>query len=658
MKTRRSSSQISFGTAVLAALVSLLVMECAVEVARAQPQLCLTQVTGLPKLNPSPPPTWIFPNTPPQIPGVSCSGSACPLTPEADTGWFNAFRYTLETGTNVLNQPTDGAFQAIAQGSKMYYAFEINNVSAVDGPSAYDTVILGFDNRGGLQAPSIPQQYTWIVISGPFEATPSSTPQGIPASNILVFQGSNSNPATWTSIATPSWIQAGTSGSIGGGLYSWWVVVSIDKSGPQLAPNGKFGAYLEAIRADFVTFHDNWNVFPNSAGPVVNSNPDAGNPAPAAWATATTDPGAGCSGVFIQNWDISNNVGSSPTSVISWTQPNTFKVNVHNSGADAPQVTATFKIANFGLPAPNEWLPLGTNVCGLTPQPAGCGGGPHPNDSVANNPSTTGADVAAAVTTPTGSCMDGTGNMCTTIATGTWSLGTDNVAYYSQPNNQHECVRVDLNSLVGTTTFINNSSWNNFDFSATASRFHSRAATVSANYMPVGAGNQQTFDLKVSKVPMTAAVAQSLLSRAKRPGPTGASYLTFIVDGCRLSGKSVTIQGPLIFGQNGRPLPRKPVTFQNCDSVGSYGYVIRHDRAVDRWQYNLAASGNGVSMKVSQKDPDQYTLVVPQGQKAQLVAVVTTGGCGKMGLDIGVFLMLGGMFVVGVMVYCRRESEG
>jgi hypothetical protein len=622
-KSRMSSMRILW-------TIALVSIGCAFafERALAQSQMCLPQVTGLPVKTGS---TYTFPNNPPVIPSSTCTSLTCPAQPEADTGWFNAFLYTVETGTNVPNMPSDGAFQAIQQGSKLYFSFEINGESGT--PNLYDTVILAFVNYPPAgPAPASPV-YTWIVISGPFNATPSFLPQAVPPTNISVWQGTSADPTTWSGPVTGpiAWLSAGMSGVTAGSSYNWWVVVSIDNSaatGPQLPTSGQFGIFMDAIRSDLSTFVDNQSTF-NLPFLPVTTNPDPGNPAPSKWANATLA-SSGCSGVFINSFDITNTILGSPTDNLSYTNANNFQVRVHNSGVDAPQVTATFRIADFGLPAPNNWQVLGFDVCGVSPLPAGCPPS-HIGDSVANNPSSTGTDVPAAVSTPTGSCADGTGNGCSTISAGGWTLGTSNAAFYQYDDNQHQCVRADLNSLAGTTTFINNSAWNNFEFSGSASNFRG-PAKVSADYPVVGTSGQQTFHLKVAATPMNAEGAHKVFASSGRSvlGPaagTVSNYLSFIVDGCRLSGGTLKIPKRNSDGRQTRDF----VTLQNCDSVGSYGYLIRHDGPVDTWNHSLAASGSGVSLTVSPTDANSYTLVIPQGKTAEVVTNVnpaTGGGTG------------------------------
>jgi hypothetical protein len=633
--------------------------------AGAQNQLCFTQVTGLPVE--SSPGVFSNPANPPLIPGATCgiSGSpACPATPEADTGWYNAFRYTIETGTELPNQPTDGAIQAIRQNNKLYFSFELNNLAGTFNNNS-DKVLLAFANYPPTMAtPPANAEYTWIVINGPFTATSGNAAQAVPAGQIQVYQGAStaSNQLVSGQLSSPAWLQAGMFGEPAGSQYSWWLVVSVDNSsgtnGPQLPAAGQFGIFLDAIAAQTETLTDTQATLFAEPFLPVSTLPISSNFATSPFSAATLSNAAGCTGLSITSGDITNTVDGAITDSVSsnGALPNHFQVKVHNSGVDAPAVTATFRIANFGLPSPDQWQLLGFDAC--TAAAAANGGTapsycttPFASDSPSGNP-TAPTDVPAVSAGPPGSCGDTTADGCSTLPAGPWSLKSSNASYYTYPDNQHECVRVDLSSTVGTATFLNNSAFNNFFFNGTASTFTSFPAFVSARYPATGAGDRQTFHLKAIRKPMNGAVAQTLLSRVGRHSAVSvgrdANYLGFIVDGCRLSGK--TLSTPVL-NADGRPT-EKTLTFQNCDSVGSYGYLIRHDGPVDSWNYNLAASGTGVSLAASTTTPDLYTLVIPQGQTAQIVTTVNPGGSsGGSGAaaagKFAVFLDLGANFPQG-----------
>jgi hypothetical protein len=664
------------------ALATVFVQHLSSDAARAATsQMCVPQVVNLPVSNGAGGVTNAA-NAPNILQNASAYPTCAPNCsgdPSVDTGWVGAFRFRLENGT----PSPDGAFQVIQQGTMLYFSFQIYNAPDLD---QNDWVVMGFDNcsKGGCAQSG--DQYTWISIQ-PFALFNSGSNASIPAQNISTSNAIQSwsgsvplnttanNQPTWsmtTFAVNPTWVTAGTAATYDpGGHSTWYLVVGIDNSnpsGPMLPSSGQFGVYLSAVRSagtsQFIGATE--FSFPDqSLFLFTNADSSASgklNPAPSTWATGTLDLKGTCAGVFITGSDITNTVAGSQTQNISGTQANNFSVKVHNSGVAAPQVTATFKIANFGLPAPQDWLLLGTNVCGLSPAPAGCGAGPHPNDSVANNPSTTGTPIPA-FGPPPGTCPEANGDGCAMIGTGPWNLGTDNVNFYSQPDYVHECVRVDLDSLVGNTTILNNSAFNNFYYSAVADAYKSFPAFISANYP----GNPiQSFTLNVVRQALAAGAGLVPDSPAfEKPtaapvgGEKGSAYLNYFVEGCRVDGQTLTVQGAPTSAANS-PDARGGVTpgpirkLPLCDSVGAYGYLVRYKGSVASWDYSLSASGTGVQMTRVQ-GTHLYQLSIPRNTKAQIVSIVTpirSGFNGCFGLSpLYTILLLIGIIIIGLIVY-------
>jgi hypothetical protein len=593
----------------------------------ANPKLCFTQVTGLPKSDGMG--GFTFPNNPPNV-LVLGSENTNPVDPDIDTGWFNAFRLPFENGT----PHPDGAMQAIAQGSMLYFSFKVKNDTDFD---ISDAVVLGFSSLPP-ETQNVPQTYTWIVIQPFANGVPAATAQAVPGTDIKTWKGTNGGGGVvWGNTVTtgPAWIKAVVAGS----GNQWYVVVRIDNSdvnGPSLPMAGKFGLILDAVGTS-TDGTDRQFLYPSNL-PALNDTllaDAAANPATTSWADATFD--GNCTGIHFDAGDINNTVNGSVTSVISASaaQSNNFSVKVHNSGADAPSIRATFKLAGFGLPAPQDWALIGS-------QPN--------NDNVTPNP-TLPVDVPAHGLPP-GSCGDGSGDGCTTINAPPWTLGAGNAAFYLMAANQHQCVRVDLEALSGDPTFMNNSSWNNFDFQASASKFVSPPAQISGRYPAAkGAapGAPQLFDLfvtleKVSPV-QNPGGGQSGATSTARPGGTAVgkgggdrvvSAANLVVHACRRTGTFVTIDPPS--GAPGNPKPQK---FENCETVGAYGYGIKHVGlvAVTNWVYSL--KGNGLT----RLREGVYRLAVPQDGVATVITEVqpqepgvTPPGNGKYAIfaDLGV----------------------
>ncbi len=569
--------------------------------------------------------------------------------------------------------------QANQKNNTLYFQFQVTGDHDFD---QWDGIVLGFDNTNAAD----PHRYTFIYIStfGVLGSNVGATSGiALPANQVLYWQSQDGT--TWTEgNPGPSWITA--SASSAGNVSSasnlaWNVLVSINNAGqsgggPTL-PTGAgsaFGFYMNAVRV--------WSSYTGSGDPdtqftwppdvdLVNDlNPSAGVPTTSSWGNATMDTSQTCSGVYFTSSDISNSIAGGPaTTAISWTQSNTINVNVHNSGVGkaANKVVASFKIADFGLPSSQDW-----QTVGLYPPAPGTG----KDDSVPNVNSSP-VTIPGAVTSgsPPG-YIPGTQS----IKAGPWNLGPSNAAWYqdnSDPNNphQHQCILVELDSTSGDTTFVNRSTWNNFEFTATASQFKSPPATVSANYPAIGGQANQTFEIAVAQHEVTPGNNYPLpqgsfkLAATTTGGGNGnggdVHYLDYTVSSCRLTGKSLKIEGPPTVNSDHRiTAPGQAKTFVNCDDGGAYGYLIKH-QGTAKWASDLAASGAGVQMK--NLAANQYELVIPQGKKAQLISTVSSSGsitggtgfklCGASGSK-GAFMLMGGMFAVGLALYRPRRKKG
>jgi hypothetical protein len=628
-------------------VVALLLFNGIAEATSSPYKLCFREVTGLPV--PTGGGGFTLPMNPPDINGVI----------DGDTGWTGAFRYAFQNGTNLPY----GAVQAIKQGNKLYFSFQITQDNDFN---QYDSVVLGFDNLNAAD----PHRYTYIVIqplTDGFGAT-ASTP--LPANRVRYWQ--TNNPSSWPgSFSTdPAWItaeasSAGTPTNPPTAVLSWNLELSLDNSnpaGPNL-PSGAgsaFALYMNAIRSFFTGPKDTQFAWPSGVFVVSTLDPSSSPPNPASWGNSTLDTSQACSGVYFDYFDIHNSILGASSNVISLNNPNQFSVNVHNSSSTsiAHGVTATFKIANFGLPSGPDWKPIGE----FPPAP-----GTGHDDSVANNP-TSPLDVPSAV--PPGPPINPAGSRVMTA--GTWTLsGTvtppvGNKGFYSDISNEHQCILVELDSAVGDTTFVNRSTWNNFDVSATASEFKSYPATVSGNYLAIPGRSNQTLHLSVSRQELTPGGVgfPSFSAIANKPADSNEKdvhFLSYVVDGCRNTGDYLTIDGPPSFGPNRQLIPGPSKKFENCESVGAYGYVIRHVGPVNTWQYQLQAAGNGVELKPLGND--QFQLSIPQGKKAQLISTVTPSviplpkECFGHQAPSAAFALLGGIFVVGLLLYRPRRKE-
>lgn len=549
--------------------------------------LCAPQYTGVP-----------FTYQPPAVDGTFVTKFQGNV--DLDTGWTGAFRYVSSAGTVSTTPPynvnpattPDAAFQVIQDSSthSIYISFQVNNDPTFD---TEDAIILGFDpdnkvNGDGVTHPNMQRIIIYPVVGGVGAKDPAGK---LPAGAIRYWKtwvkGTGwPNPVT----TDPAFVTA-VAQSAGAGPFSWDVQIKIDNSSLGLpASPTSFGVYVNMLRVNSSTSPNTDTEFMWPANTPLgllipgsefvlegNSLPD-----PSQWGTGSL--ATSCSGVNISSGDITGSHGST----ISLNQPNQFSVVIHNSGSrTANQVFATFQIANYGLPAPDDWARPGEVFSNLIPND------PLPSDT----------------SPPTVTVFGGGGTA--TMSTGTWTPGTNHASDGSTPLDEHDyyqatpdtCIRVILSSLATDTIFSVRSSWNNFETGNT-STFKQTATVGTRGYrLAEGAANHE-FYLTVAHDYTPACEDKELL--AKYPD-LGYSIYRKAVHGCRITGRRVVI---------------KEKKFDECEDVGSFGYNLRHQGRVRSMQsFTDNMTGEGL-----QKTKNGYHLVVAPGKKASLTTTVVSEG--------------------------------
>ncbi|HZT77424.1 MAG TPA: hypothetical protein VFA27_12290 [Vicinamibacterales bacterium] len=391
--------------------------------------MCVTQYTGVP-----------YNGNPPTTDGVVAN----------DLGWTNAFRYVFQNGTTV----PDGAVQVLKGTDKIYMSIEVNNDDSFD---AEDVVVIGIDPDGTKG------NYRRLHIF-PFEVAPpaNSTNVTVPDSRIKYWKG---DPGAWgTPQATPpTGMVVKRANTAAGSNSTWSLEMELPIAALGLPPINYFGLYVSAFKvmSDLSYSENRW---PENA--VLQGNLftdiETGTPDPSVWGNATFG-GATCNGVYFGSGDISTN--HNPPTAISTNQANDFMVNVHNSSVDssgtakaANGVAAQFKIADFGLPAPQEWHLISVD------------------GSAGTNP-TSRQNIGA--------------SSATLFTSGQWTLSPTEVSHFAPPND-HQCTLVELDSNVPDTLFINRSTWQNMNFQTTSSPFDTRATVGTVGYrLPEGTQAQE-----------------------------------------------------------------------------------------------------------------------------------------------------------------------
>ncbi|HEX8129161.1 MAG TPA: porin family protein [Pyrinomonadaceae bacterium] len=280
------------------------------------------------------------------------------------------------------------------------------------------------------------------------------------------------------------------------------------------------------------------------------------------------------------------------------------------------QVSATFRLANWGIPGTTEWTKLGEANPPLAPL--------VPPD-VTTNPSVQQAINSGAQ-----------GNL-----TSTWKLSYRwSCLYFHRP---HQCMQVDLSSNDPNTRFSDKSAQRNMDF-VPASRFE-RRARISGNQgeLPPGRTMHQ-FQIAVEtdeqgrlenrrddnrpnysvsrpdRNPTRRFKSKVLADEAvKRFGSRATNFASWIARGSLKTGKTINING---------------TEYEYVKRVGDFGYVAGHTGGITDWRFDF--TGNNLQRLAD----NLYTIDVPPGGEAFVNTVIETidvvgggGGGGSIPAD-------------------------
>ncbi len=576
--------------------------------AEAQYRACVPQFSGVPFTYSPPGVTTFMLANPPNTNGFN--GDI-----DNDTGWTGAFRYVLWNGTTNA----DGAVQMIQDKSKklIYVSIQIKNDPTFD---LYDAIILGFD-RDGSNADLQRLIIKPLVGLGKGNVDPNGVlPNAIEYDTGYTPGGGGPGTGTWATANTdPTWVTARARSAGVAPALSWNVEILIDNSnplnGPQLPTGSDFGMYINLVRVDSTLGVGNetateftWPAatplaLPLNGAPALLEGDSL--PAKASWGVVTLANTTSCVGVNFAPGDaITNNFPG----IIALNKPNQFSVKLVNSGtANAQNVSALFQIANYGLPAPEDWT--------------------RPGEAASN---TIGSDP---VTAPLITGMGGN----VTLSTGTWQPGnnimkdtggmTEHDYYQAHPDT---CIRVQLNSTNPDTVFLSRASWNNF-WVRNASQFDGDATVGTNGYKLGEEQGQHQFNLTVIRN------ESKHCTGVGTPNQRTTSQLDYVVEGCRLTG------GFLQLGKSKVAI---------CDSVGAFGYGLHHEGDVAQWADNF--SGEGLK-KLG--EGATYRLSVPRGKNAVLHTRILPKEaphhkpCGQDGNRTFGAAVFFGLSLLGIMVY-------
>jgi hypothetical protein len=616
-----------------------------------------------------------------------------------DPGWRGGFRYVFGNGTATPDAVVQGIRDNAAH--QLYLSIEADNLNALYCPTCTASpypltiVLLTFDN-GGVGDPGTPRLHQLEIHpvreTNYFATNPTAIatdPSGITTTNLAVVNYYSGTATTsWGQKTTPTW--APNNMKVGylqvAQTYRWYLEVKIPFSDTDnttqnevlVPPSGNFTLYVNVLRVINGSYQQSW--WPPTASSEMgcvnngtNCNPHLQTPSPTEWGPSTVDPAStlACKGVSVGSQLNDIFTDNIPNSKIKYTPPpatnavqNIFHAYVQNTSVDgtgnpkpAPQISATFRIYNYGLGPPYKLWDLP--------------GIPHGAGPISNNP-TAPVDISATACTSPGPPASSSGPCI--LSSGPWVLTSQEIVDYSPPARSHQCIEVELSGGTGApwqashvfavgatvldpsghvqlattggtsgatppawndaggttvdgpvlrwsdrglgTTFLNNTAVQNMDFEP-ASKFE-RVAEISAKGYPPrppnadGTGNEgQVFDLQVTAQKevlgsgQTASLYNQAPMPAQRKGKTEGvtSQLTWTAHGCRHTGRFMFVDHQKI---------------ELCDPVGAFGYVVRHVGAapVDNWKVKLT----GESLETVSAKDNLYRVRVPQDG----VATVTT----------------------------------
>lgn len=289
---------------------------------------------------------------------------------------------------------------------------------------------------------------------------------------------------------------------------------------------------------------------------------------------------------------------------------NTFVARVKNDGeADAENVTATFRLANWGIGpgTVDKWAPVGTPV-----DPLGAVG-PNPT-----SPTTLGGTPAMGTAAP----------VDLTLA---WTMGPSERVRYAPPHD-HQCVWVVLDS-VSDVNFVEGSRHTNLDF-VNLSEHESEVEISGVGHPAPNASGEHVILLRVSPRLLESASyidpkdlaalgeldpekRRALRGRLPAGEPTGLQDEIFRRwDDSGALGKMPV--GTLVWIVNAYRTTDEVVrigqkVFRNYEPISTFTYAAQHVGDVVAWRGAL--SGDNRLTTVSQ---DTYVVRVPDGDSVRL----------------------------------------
>ncbi|HEV2801606.1 MAG TPA: porin family protein [Pyrinomonadaceae bacterium] len=567
----------------------------------------------------------------PTIDGV-IEGYSGPGTVNNDPGWEGVTRVNLldNTGPN-MGTLAAAKFQMGRDANFLYLGF----VVGVPTPGANSHIVVGLATKAGDPATD------WRFHIKPFDAStadPTFTNLNQTPNSIVWWRDSttwNTAGAVAHVVGAGEWPLQNTRFAKSGNQYSVEMRIPIHSSAGNAGGDtavffpttGTFRVYVNVLSTSVVnqmtTTQDPWPagviVVPGMSTFLERNTPDVTQ-----WGTVSFNDRPECDGVTLSWNQIGVDNPAAPGNLISsirrydppgagtfteteaqcaalapdfqWPTlqglPNAFVAKPFNGmvGTQA-KVSATFRLANWGIPGTTEWTKLGEANPPLVPTPL------NPAD-VTNNPAPQQTINAGA-----------TGNLVAN-----WTLSYRWSCLYK--HRPHQCIQVDLDSNDPATRFKDKSAQRNMDF-VPASRFEQRAR-ISGNQGELPPNrDEHEFLIRVETD------QQGRLEGRDERTPRRLQWQELAEEAIEHFGKGVTNLGTFIARgtlKTGKTINMGGVEHEYVRRVGDFGYVAGHTGPITGWRFEFAGQ------ELKRLSDDLYVINVKPGGEAFVNTVIETLG--------------------------------
>jgi opacity protein-like surface antigen len=558
----------------------------------------------------------------------------------SDPGWNKATRWNL-SGSN--GTPIATKFQAGNDVSFLYLSWKID--TPVFGQD--NTIVVGFADTGAAA------NTNWLIHISPFNVNPAADGASKHADSIKYWRNSGGN--SWRTDPFTSglgiWLDANTRVSRTGNTWAVEMKIPVThvladaaaNTAVYLPASGPYRFYTNVLSTfsfidpmDPVFVQDPWPLGVNiPTGNTVQAN----TPAVSAWGFGSLDTRPACTGVSLAWSDIGVEKPANSGTIVNEIERyagaiaeantaacNALADNVH-SGSNGPdnvflarplneqptnadKVFATFRLANWGVPAPQEFDSIGSpSFIGVT-----------------GNPTAQSAAFATATKT----------NL-----RAHWTLNYKQSCQYKFES--HQCIQVDLDSNDPATRFLNKSYQRNMNF-VPLSRFERRSRVSGAWEGP--GPHQILLYVRADEQVTRGGQAPDSWSKPAEPVPGhddpqtpnlaatqpagGRTYPNFanaeLVDSTRgMSGVAqlAWTSDALLVGAPADTLIINGKPYRSSKRIGGFGYVGSHQGAFDHfaWQFTGAPGTN-----LQRLTNDVFLLTVNDDSEAFVDTVLETVG--------------------------------